>query len=166
MYLWDTKALANELKAGTLKQSEKFRYFLIFVMVGYMEIDLAIYLNEPYTLNDLITSTVITIFTGIAIYLCYRINREGDDLEFLERYICLTLPVSIRFIAVILMIFIGVLTLSAFLGDSFDLWVEEGSLLEWIVILLMEIIYFWRIWVAIKLTAHPLKDINKIDATA
>lgn len=166
MYFWNTKALAKELKEGSVDQKEKMKYFVIFMLSTYVVFDLSLYMQEEYSSDDFILSLLNTGLMMIAVYFCYRINLEGDNFEFIDRFVCLSLPISIRFICVVFGILIGVSFLSSFLGESFNPWAEEGSLQEGIEILLVEILYFWRIWVAIKWTSHPQKDINKINATA
>jgi hypothetical protein len=166
MYFWNTKALAIELQEGSVDQKEKMKYFVIFMLSTYVIFDLSLYMQEDYSSNYFILSLADTGLMMIAVYLCYRINRDGDDSEFIDRFVCLSLPIAIRFIFAIFGFLLGLVILSVIIGDSFDPWAEEGSLLEGIEILLFEILFYWRIWVAMKWASHPQKGINKIDATA
>ncbi len=155
MYFWNTKALANELKEGSVDQKEKMKYFLVFMLWTFVVLDLSLYMQEDYSSNDFILSLADTGLMMIAVYLCYRINRDGDDSDFIDRFVCLSLPITIKFTSVVFGILIGVSILSPFLGESFNPWAEEGSLLEGIEILLIEVIYYWRVWVAIKWVSNP-----------
>jgi ABC-type sulfate transport system permease subunit len=46
---------------------------------------------------------MVVAFEVIGVVVCYQANRRGDGKNFLERYICLQVPLSIRFLVLGLM---------------------------------------------------------------
>ncbi len=158
MYLWSTKGLIKELRDGSLDQKEKVKYFVVFLLMYNVGFELSLFAQENYSIDDLTSFVVNTVIMVVAIYLCFRINRDGDDVEFIDRFVCLGLPITIRFICSLFAILIGLSLLSIFFGDSFNPWAEEDSLLVVVEGVAVEILFYWRIGVAIKLTSHPQND--------
>jgi hypothetical protein len=74
MYLWNTKSLAKELKEGTLSESDKFKYFIVGVILYNIPIMLPssgeYSIDVYYLLRTLVMMSIICIGT----YLCYRVN--------------------------------------------------------------------------------------------
>ncbi len=98
MVFWDVNALVEKLRNGSLTEKQKMIYFLIYSVI---------YLTEGFFNDD--TSTVPQIF-GFAVMIivqiiiavvCFQANNYGDGKNFLERFICLQVPLSIRFWVVI-----------------------------------------------------------------
>lgn len=133
MYLWNYKALAHELKEHKLTSKEKLKYLLAimcYVPTGLMGSNwipgfyrfiyrmtnfivyqqaprvppLKIFHNYNY-LTDLTTAVII----GVGVMLCFMINRRGDGRNFIERFMCLSIPITIRVSIYSLIIFILVL---------------------------------------------------------
>lgn len=80
MYLWNTKALAKEFKEGTVSEADRFKYFLLFIIL----IGINMYLIGPYKIwyeftvwN--VTSSVLAFFILlIGTIWCYRVNGGRD----------------------------------------------------------------------------------------
>lgn len=158
MYFWNTYALAKELKEGTLDQKEKVKYLIIFVLAEYLFFDLAYFLEEPSTINSPLEPILLTITTGLAIYLCFRINQKGDNSEFIDRFVCITFPIAIRFIVALIGIVFVLIAISIGLGDDFNPWVDDKSPILLIEEFAFIIIYYWRVWVALKWISQPVKN--------
>lgn len=108
MYIINSDALARDLKLGTVSQKDKLIYFLLFILLHSM---VSIRTNVLGVIIDL-------LITVVGIFICYKANRKGDNKEFIERFICLSLPINLS------MILIGsmpILILSiVFLGTKWD----------------------------------------------
>jgi hypothetical protein len=158
MYFWNTYALAKELKEGTLDQKEKVKYFIIFVLTEYLFFDLAYLLDEPSAINYPFEPIFYTLIVGFGIYLCFRINQRGDNSEFIDRFVCIGFPIAIRFIVALIGIVFVLAAVSAGLGDDFDPWVDEESLIQLAEGVALTIVFYWRVWVALKWISHPTKN--------
>lgn len=98
MYLWNYKALIKDLKEDNVSEKDKFIYFmftflLLTVSTGTI---LSIAPEVEITTLDIIDYWVTTLVFVIAIILIYRNNKKGDNKNFLERYISLSVPIFIR----------------------------------------------------------------------
>ena len=110
MYLWDTQALAIELKQDTLNQRERLKY--IFLIVFLFSVGMYLYLGNLFNESGinidgtLVTATDLTIIALYqliyitTVYLCYRANRNGDNQDFTSRFISLQIPLTMKAIAI------------------------------------------------------------------
>jgi len=130
MYFWDYNALAHDLKNNKVTTREKLKYLIaimIYVPTGIMGSNWipGVY-RFIYTVSNKILSlqntripplkifhdynyftdilTIIVIIGGLA--LCYWINRKGDGKHFVERVMCLSIPITIRISIYVLCVFL------------------------------------------------------------
>jgi len=85
MYLWNTKALITDLRNDQVTQKEQLKYFLFSTIPLYAMPQLETY----YTVVNIVLILIGTL-------LCYNSNVEGDNKDFIVRYICLSIPIGIR----------------------------------------------------------------------
>jgi len=169
MYLWNTKALAKELKEGTLSEREKFKYYIVGVIL--FNIMTMFPSSGGSSLTDYLIGIVISsLILFVGAYVCYGVNKAGDNINFIERFICLSLPIGIKFflltilfsvIAVNAVSLLGFLvgyddSLSTILLLSFTS-IAASSLV--FVVLGIWILYYWRIYVHMKWISHNNTDI-------
>lgn len=88
MHFFNVNAVARELKANKISEHEKVKYFF-----GLSLIEALAYGGS----NILIWLLGILIFIG-GFYFAYRANKQGDNKNFIERYICLSFPIAILFL--------------------------------------------------------------------
>ena len=157
MYLWNTNALAKELKEDTLPEREKFKYFLAYVVLTAFAMELFRYLVPEYSLSAVLASAFNILAVIVGVYICYKTNQNGDGLRFIERYICLSLQVSIRIVvlslAVYLLLIIG-LTVILKLDDPNS---DTGTVVYWFGTLfgiVITVLFYWRLNVHIKSISH------------
>jgi len=104
--LWNDKKLARDLKNDAVSQRHKFIYFLMYVIVpfflsGFTGSDSSQKSEEMLAslqLNHTFSLLFYSIGIGAIAALCwfYKTNQKGDGVHFIERYVCLTVPISIR----------------------------------------------------------------------
>lgn len=167
MYLWNTNALAKELKEDTLPEREKFKYLMIYILLGVVGFELLKYLPEEVSQSvvsqtNVSESTVLmSIFNilvvTIGIYLCYETNSRGDGVKFIERYICLSLPLWIR-ITVLWMVsylVLGIVLIIAIRAVDMDSDLSGArNMLKLLLDIITSILYYWRLNVHIKSISH------------
>ena len=97
MYLWKVDRLADELGNNQVSQKEEFKYTLAFTLLGILLLGLAAFGSGavPHWLMaaDL---AIMLIITGAGIVYCYKRNQGLDNRDFIVRFICLGLPVTVR----------------------------------------------------------------------
>jgi hypothetical protein len=86
--------LADALASGEVSEREKFQYLLVWAAVGIL---LPARLGgwtgwSHIRVAFLVASLLITI---VGLQACFRANARGDNRAFLERYLCLSVPLGI-----------------------------------------------------------------------
>lgn len=157
MYLWNTNALAKELKEGTLSEREKFKYLLVSVVLQMLMLELINYMPTDYSHVAALVSILNILAVVVGTYLCYETNQDGDGVKFVERYICLSLPISVKILVLFILAYI---LLGIVLGVAIKIVVSESDIddvLDWLGNLLLfatTIIFYWRLNVHIKSISH------------
>lgn len=130
MYLWNYRALAEDFKHHRVTSREKLKYLLaimIYVPTGLMgsnwipgiyrfiySIANKILAKQASRVppikifNDynMLTDILIIGIIGVGVFLCYWANRKGDGRFFIERLMCLSIPITIRVSLCVLLIFL------------------------------------------------------------
>ena len=102
MYLWKTSNLVAELKAGTMSEKDKMLYVLITGLAYGVMSDPLFSVGIEYSILDW-AGLVLMIFTTVLGTLYgYKMNREGDNRDFITRYVSLSVPVGVRLFLVAL----------------------------------------------------------------
>ncbi len=133
MYLWSYRQLAHDLREGNVSAQEQAKYFLLimlYVPTGLMGSNwipgfyrliyrlfndglaimapdvqpLVIYHDYNYYID-----LGVLIIVGIGTLFCYLTNRSGDNKQFIMRFMCLSVPITIQVSVLILFIFLCVL---------------------------------------------------------
>ena len=136
MYLWNYHALAKKLKEQQITARNKFGYLLLimlYVPTGLMGSN---WIPGIYRLLYRVANMIITrqaprvhqlklfnnynyatdiatiVILGIGILICYIANKKGDGKRFIERFMCLIVPVSIKIGTYFLLVFLTTLSVS------------------------------------------------------
>ncbi len=156
MYLWNTKALATELREGTLPERERMKYFLLFMTLLAVVTELPIYSPEPVSPALIATSVISIVGTAVGIYVTYRANRSGDDRDFIARSVCLTFPVGVRLVVASIGVYVAYMIVGSIIGgDPFDQFTEHMTWIDVAFICLLEIVFYWRLWHHFTWIARP-----------
>jgi len=112
MYFWKIDSLSQDLKNGSLPQSERFKYLLANVIVYAVIIELSTLFAEPIIALDIFQSIFIVAITVAGTIYCYVVNSHGDNQEFIDRFICIGWVVTVR----VIVLFIVAFSLYLFIG--------------------------------------------------
>ena len=93
MHLFNAGRLASELRENALSETEKYRYFLVLIVVRV--ISEALHAAAGQARSDHVNFALVTIVSLLGYHICHVINQRGDDQRLIERLICLSVPVSI-----------------------------------------------------------------------
>lgn len=149
MYFWNVKALSEDLKTRTMSQREKMKYFLAFMVIGVIvtaNFFLSFGSSEEINIILIIEDFITIVITVGGIILCYKANQAGDDFEFIDRFICLSLPITIR-LTVLLFISYGIYMIIGYhiFGTRFDDTLERTTIIDFIIVILAEALYY--LWI-------------------
>lgn len=93
MLLFRPGRLADALRSGTLSEVAKARLMLAGYGLGII-FSRGSFWRFRTPLELLLTVVYVGLFLG-GLWGCYRENAEADNRNFVERYICLSVPVGI-----------------------------------------------------------------------
>jgi len=149
-YLWRFESLVKSLREGNIEQREQFKYVTSLFVVYWL-------LNWAGTSEDIATSSSLNSLNWIffwvwgaqsliGIFYLYNVNRSIDDRDFLVRFVCTTLPVTIRSVPVV--IFLVLLTPLIygifFTVDIENIFLDRDFILTLnLVLTIFEVAYFW-----------------------
>jgi hypothetical protein len=89
MYWLNTSKLAEDLSEGRVDEKERVKYYLATFAALSIIVPVFFYSVGPLSIDDLVYLLVSAIIGVIGIFLCYRANRSGDNIDFIPRMICL-----------------------------------------------------------------------------
>ncbi len=100
MYFWNINALVQKLKTQTLSSYEQAQYYIVVMLCVSSGTIMQLLPKQQSSINVLqVVATWLVgcaIFSGAVIY-CYRINKSGDDKDFLQRMVTLMFTGGIRY---------------------------------------------------------------------
>ena len=96
MYFWSIKKLTTDLKDNKISEKEKFKYFLTLVILELILINLIVYTWQEINTANLINSLITFVGFILAVTIIYKKNKKGDNKNYIERYVCLSLPAAVR----------------------------------------------------------------------
>ncbi|HEU4881024.1 MAG TPA: hypothetical protein VFT45_02230, partial [Longimicrobium sp.] len=71
------------------------------------------------------------------IWVCYRANQRGDGTAFVERFICLSVPVTIRWLVLFFGVWIGLVLI----GRAVDRDIISAPFARWYPLLMLPLFY-------------------------
>lgn len=146
MYLWNTEALATKLKDSELSQAERFKYFFIFIVLNALIMELSLYIGEMPTVITITESVIALIMTMSGTLLAYNINKNGDDKEFTDRYICLSIPILIKVIVLSIVTYIIYTSVGYMMSnEAFDNYIDSTTWIDILFTLVFESLFYWRL---------------------
>ncbi len=121
MYFWNVKDLVKSLKDNSITEFEKMLYLLVYgALFSFLSIISKIMpeTTGPQFYDDWILDVIFLIINAFGTLYLYNINSKGDNKDFVTRYVCLSLPVTIRYFIFSIPYFIAFIII---LGVSFAL---------------------------------------------
>lgn len=152
MYLWKVDRLVGDFKAGEVSQAEEFKYMLLFTVVMMLGSDPVLNIGTSYNYYDTIGSVLMLGISVFGTYSCYKINRNGDNRDFIVRVMCLGLPVLIRVIVIFIPIFVVSGILEAVLIESAleETETYKSTPIQVAVLSVFVAIYYWYLSIKIR----------------
>jgi len=148
MYLWNTKALATKLKTGELSQADRFKYLFLGVIMFALIGEVASCLGSIRTpaVIEITESIIVFIIIVGGTLLCYKANKRGDNKEFIDRYICLTVPIFLKLMALLISVFIVYIFVAyKVLGGMSHIFMDLTTWIDSLFTVLFEALFYWRL---------------------
>jgi hypothetical protein len=96
MYWLRAEKLADDFREGRVDEKERFKYYVATFIAWNLIAQLFLAYGGPFQPMRLIPMALNLIVTVAAAFLCYRVNKTGDNTDFIARMICLGWPIGIR----------------------------------------------------------------------
>ena len=119
MYLWKTTELVGELRANTVSEKDKMFYVLATGLACGLGSDPLFSIGLEYSVLDGINLALMLIVTIVGTLFVYRKNQKGDNRDFVTRFVCLSVPLGVRLIAIAL--------ISGFTIGIFESYLSGGN---------------------------------------
>lgn len=105
MLLLDPGRVAAGLRTGELTEAQKAKLVLGgFVVVSLLTASSA---SVPRTWGGVLYAVLYLACSVAGIWSCFRANEEGDGRSFVERYVCLSAPLSVLMYLAYVVLFYG-----------------------------------------------------------
>ena len=155
MYFWKTESLAAELRNGTLSQKDRFKYLLAFMTITAIFTELSYYISEAPSTVAISESTLVIFITIFGTVWCYIANKSGDDREFIERFVCLSIPVLIHLTVIFLFLYSFYMIIGFYLFENaFDKFTETTNWVDVGFTILFGLYFYWKLSKVIKSVAN------------
>jgi hypothetical protein len=150
MYWWNTHALAEALKTKRLSQRQKMIYLAVMMLGVSLVVEVTAWLGPGSGVTPamgVIRGAVLSGITLWGVLACYQANRRGDDSEFIDRFVCLSLPLTIRVLIVFSLLAFALiipvyLMMCLMMGDRCE---SVATLLSDLLILVAEVVFYRRL---------------------
>lgn len=96
MYLWNTRALVDVLAKRKLSNQDEMRYLIAALILIIAFLYAPLLPCTDLTLVSAAEGLLVLGVTIVAVTICYRVNQEIDGQLFLQRFICLSVPLAIK----------------------------------------------------------------------
>ena len=146
MYFWRIQLLKDELSEGTLSQSARFKYYLACTIIGSIFLELTVLFPIEFS-TVLVASSIFTICATVAgTTYCYLVNRNRDNKEFIDRFICIGWVVGIRLLVICLPLYLLYFIVGGAVGgEDFAQFHETFNSVNLAFCVLFTIIAYWLI---------------------
>jgi hypothetical protein len=98
--------LAEALAAGSLSEREKFHYLLVWTAVMAV-VGPLVGTSLRWDRLRLISIAPGLLINLVGLLACFTANARGDNRAFLERYLCLSVPVGLVVVALQYLLYYG-----------------------------------------------------------
>ena len=99
--------LARRLRDGIVSPRDKLIYLIITTVIGIIagsSVVAHLMYEGELTDMDIVNDVISLLFEVTLIIIAYRINQRGNATDFIERYICISVPLTVRVFVVMTII--------------------------------------------------------------
>jgi hypothetical protein len=145
MHWWNPAPVAAALRADSFTERQKYHYLLAAVVIRALIGSSAVVAAHPNRAS-LLAALLALVLSVLGVRASYGQNRAGDDRAFIERYMCLTVPLIVQTYAVYLAIYYTSIVVAR-VARGGDLRSAAAIITPyvWLASLVLLIVYFWRL---------------------
>jgi hypothetical protein len=156
MYFLHNEQLALELREG-VDEYTKAKYLIFTLSFYYVLFELLLNRSGLPRLFDPFSGMAGLLIVIVGTYCSFKANREGDNKNFVERFVCLSWPITIKS----LLIAIALVALPIMLLSRND-YIENLYYLSFIFSMLFMLSFFYLMMQSIKIaSAKPRRKTAK-----
>jgi hypothetical protein len=156
MYFWNTNKLIDDLKNERLADRDYKNYYLVSASVTCLMMFAMRFSPVVDVVASIIDIVISLMMLIIGMNLCFAANGGNDGNQFLNRLICIFLPIGVKLLLAYLLFFlfivIGFIFAARFI-DANQIPELITPYQSWVTLFLsifMQIIMYWRFCVAFK----------------
>ncbi len=124
--------------------------------------ELSYYISEAPSTVAISESTLVVFITIFGTIWCYITNKSGDDRKFIERFICLSIPVLIHLIVIFFILYSFYMIVGFYLfEDAFDEFTETTNWVDVGFTILFGFYFYWMLSRAIKGVANKPVELTR-----
>ncbi len=153
MYFWNVNGLADDFRADKVTEREKMKYLVAYMAYQSLHVQNALWTWEVVNSVTIAKAVVVAALNIAGVIFCYEMNRRGDNREFLDRFVCLTWPITV----ILLIILFAGTGLAAVLASYFRVGIgtvlgnlAQGEVREVFVVTVAALVVYY-VWLAIKI---------------
>lgn len=150
------KALITDFRQGRVDEPLRFKYLLVTYLLLTLAVSLTIQVPPEDGLVWLLNTTVFLVAVITGTVYSYRQNKQGDNVDFLARYIAVNFVVSMRFFVAYIILFIALVLLFPLLeGTAFMNALGVDIVLNLVLYTIAYALYYYFIITHIRQIAQP-----------
>ncbi len=153
MQIFNDTKLALRFRSDSVSEREKFFYFLIYTALISILTSTWASSNLLETINkwDIYADILIILSNILGTILIYHTNSKGDNRDFISRSLCLSFPVAVKALLLIILFYLLALLSDVFAGTAL---IEDGtSAFEFSMMALLMLFFYFRLNRAIRLAS-------------
>jgi hypothetical protein len=104
LYIWRVNRLVEDFRRERVSEAESAKYLVFVSVFILLSTDPVFVLEVEYSVLDILVTLVMVMGAIFGTYYCFRKNQSGDNCDFIRRFVCLSVPVGIRLIPVVLVL--------------------------------------------------------------
>ncbi len=144
------KELAGRFKNNTVSAKEKLQYLLACAILSNIAMSSFISSKIHVELEswDIFIDCFNLFITIIGILVCYKTNTDGDNKDFIERFVCLSFPVLIQ-VALIMLLASLILSFMPAAGMS-----SESTTIDFFISVPLGLYFYIRLNMMVRIASR------------
>ena len=150
------KALIADFQQGQVDEPLRFKYLLVTYLLLTLAVSLTVQVPPEDGLVWLLNTAVFLVAVITGTVYSYRQNKQGDNVDFLARYIAVNFVVSMRFFVAYVILFIALVLLFPLLeGTAFMDVLGVDIVLNLVLYTIVCALYYYFVVTYIRQIAQP-----------
>ncbi|MGM0497921.1 MAG: hypothetical protein ACQESJ_08390 [Bacteroidota bacterium] len=153
IHLFSSKKLIQDFKKKSITQKDTMKY-LIVVLLWSLLASFCFEYPQEYISGEVVQSElsskayfirlgVLLLIHIFGVYICFWENSRGDGENFIERFICLSVPIGIKILFFILILSVSHVLLEELIKKEIYSYVFEGGAYEFFFDIILKIIFYF-----------------------